>query len=248
MRNDSFFAFLFMSLFFIGCSSEPSVEEKGEINFRFKAVYDGQPLKIFDTYNYPESEWKLYFTRLSFYLSDLTLKSADKEYNLVEIDYLNLTNSHVDANNDKGLEYTIGGVAPGQYTSFDFSIGVEPRANGLLPKDFPAGHILSSNAEYWTAWKSYIFFRPEGKIDFGNGVYENFALHLGGNESYVTITMDKTFEVVEGKETIVDVTIDMKKFFGAQELHDIKNTMQIHSLDKQAVMLKLVDNLRLSFQ
>lgn len=248
MRRYLFFGLVLFSVFISGCQDDTPVDEKGSINFRFKAMYDGQPLKIFENYTYPESEWSLYFTRISFYLSDLTIKSAQQSVNLVEIDYLNLTNSHVDPDNDNGLEYKIEGIEPGNYESFDFGVGVQPRSNGLQPKDFPAGHILSSNAEYWTAWKSYIFFRPEGKIDFGSGVYDNFALHLGGNASYVTISMDKPFEVKAGQETVVDIVIDMRKFFNASQLHDIQSTMQIHSLDKQAVMLKLVDNLKLSFE
>lgn len=243
-----FLGLVMFSLVFSGCQDDTPAEEKGTVNFRFKAVYDGEPLKIFENYTYPESQWPLYFTRLSFYLSNLTITSEEGSTQLVDIDYLNLTNAHVSPDDDTGLEYRIEGIVPGRYNSFDFGVGVDPRSNGLQPKDFPAGHILSSNAEYWTAWKSYIFFRPEGKIDFGSGVYDNFALHLGGDESYVTISMDKPFDVKGGEETVVDVILDMKKFFSASELHDIQGIMQIHSLDKQPVMLKLVNNLRLSFE
>ncbi len=248
MRLSLFLGLLLMSIVLVRCVPDTTSEDTGTVVFNFKAVYDDKPLKIFDTYTYPQSDWSLYFTRLSYYISDLTIRSADGDIVLKDVDYLNLTNSHVDKNNDNGLQYKISGVKPGDYTSFDFGVGLPASLNAKQPKDFEPRHILNSSAEYWTAWKSYIFFRPEGKIDFGNGQLDDFALHLGGNESYIKVTMNKAIQVKEGKETTVDVIIDMKKFFDANSLYDIQGTLQIHSLDKRPQMLKLVDNLALSFR
>jgi hypothetical protein len=248
MRISLFFGLLLMSIVFVRCVPEPTSEETGTVVFNFKAVYDEKPLKIFDIYTYPQSDYSLYFTRLSYYISDLTIRSAEGDVVLKDVDYLNLTNAHVDKNNDNGLQYKITGVKPGDYTSIDFGFGLPAALNAKHPRDFEPRHVLNNSAEYWTPWKSYIFFRPEGKIDFGNGLLEDFALHLGGDESFIKIIMNKPIKVEVGKESPVDVIIDMKKFFDANSLYDIKSTLQIHSLDKKPQMMQLVENLALSIK
>lgn len=246
---------IFISLFIVigllsSCEKKPMEASGGDINFRFKLTYGDQPFEMFKTYDYPVIKEKFQMTRLSFYISDLTIRSINGDINVKDIDYLNLTVSHTSPLPANGYEYVIKGVKPGSYTSFDFGVGVPKALNALAPKDFKAGHILSTAAEYWSSWKSYIFFRPEGQISInGKPMSETpFALHLGADEAFRKISFAKPIIVTEGNVTNVDIMLDIQKFFNGKKLYDIKTTQQIHSLEQMPLILQLTDNLEISFK
>ena len=234
----------------LGSCGKMSDEEAGEINFRIKLVYGEQSLEMFKVYEYPITKDKFLMSRLSFYISELTIHTPNGDFLIKDIDYLNLTNSHTAPLAANGLEYKISGVKPGNYTSVDFGIGVPKIYNAKAPKDFRADDILSSSAEYWSAWKSYIFFRPEGQISLnGKPISEtSFALHLGADESFKKITLAKSINVVKDQVTNVDIILDMQKFFSGKTLYDIRQTQQIHSLNQMPLMQQLSENLSTAFR
>lgn len=244
---------IFYSICFLICLFSCDEDEQmmtGEVNFRFKLVYGEEPLEMFKTYDYPVSGEKFQMTRLSFFISDLTIRSTSGDYNIKDIDYLNLTNSHTVPVAPNGFEYLLKGIQPGNYNSLDFGIGVPAALNAMVPKDFKSGHILSNTSEYWSSWKSYIFFKPEGKISLdGKPISEtSFALHLGANEAFRKISLPKPFTVTSGNRTNVDVILDIQKFLNGKTLYNIKGTQQIHSLDQLPLITQLADNLAISFK
>jgi hypothetical protein len=117
--------------------------------------------------------------------------------------------------------------------------------NAKAPKDFPSDNVLSSTANYWSAWKSYIFTRTEGKFDAdGNGSLENsFALHAGGDEAFITFTGEKNFTVREGQKVRIELEIDMEKYFNGKSYYDIKANPSIHSLEHKPLITLLRENL-----
>ena len=233
---------LLSTMLMISCGDK---EATGDLNIRFKLKYGDQPLEMFKEYNYPVTNEKLLFNRLSFFISDITLRSSEGDFNLKDIDYLDLTQSHTDPVKANGLEYKLSGILARNYTSLDFGIGVPKASNALQPKDFKAGHVLSGSAEYWSAWKSYIFFRPEGLIALNGEVKPEspFALHLGADEAYRIFNINKSISITENGVTNLDIEIDMKKFFDGKTLYDINDTQQIHSLFQIPLMKILADNL-----
>lgn len=252
MKSFKFFGFLvlFSVIGLLSCDKDdPKVpEQKGDLNIRFKLKYGDQPLEMFKEYSYPVTNEKLMFTRLSFFISDITLRSSEGDIKLKDIDYIDLTQAHTDPVASNGLEYKLSGILAKNYTSLDFGIGVPKASNALQPKDYPAGHILSSSAEYWTSWKSYIFFRPEGfiKLDGQDKPESSFALHLGADEAYRSFSINKSISITENGVTNLDIEIDMKKFFDGKTLYDIHDTQQIHSLFQVPLMITLADNLQVA--
>lgn len=238
---------LFSVMLFSGCGDK---EVTGDLNIRFKLKYGDQPLEMFKEYNYPVSDEKMLFQRVSFFISNITLRSSEGDFNLKDIDYLDLTQAHTDPVKANGFEYKLSGILARNYTSLDFGIGVPKESNALQPKDFKAGHILSSSAEYWSTWKSYIFFRPEGLIalDGQTKPETSFALHLGADEAYRNFSINKSINITEGGVTNLDIEIDMKKFFDGKTLFDIHETQQIHSLFQLPIIDILADNLELAIK
>ncbi|MBK9735765.1 MAG: hypothetical protein IPO92_12675 [Saprospiraceae bacterium] len=238
--NKGFFWIVLVSMVLISCKKE---EKTGDLNLRFSLKYGNMPLEMFKNYTYPTSGELLQFTRLSFFISNITIRSKDGDVNLKVLDYLDLTNAHTGPNiAPNGFEYVIKGVLPRTYTSLDFGIGVPKEMNAKQPKDYKSSDILSSTAEYWSGWKSYIFFRPEGNVVI-NGEQVGFALHLGSDSAYRTINIPKTITIAENGITNVDIVIDMEKFFNGNSYFDINDTQQIHAQSQNLLVIKLADNL-----
>jgi len=239
----SFVAFVSL-ITLVSCGDDTTKE--GDLQINFKLQYDGQPLEMFKNYTYPVTGEKVLFSRISFFVADLVAKSTAGDKSLNDIDYLDLSAAHEDATKAKnGYSYVIKNLAPASYSGLEFSIGVPTAKNNLLPKDFPSTSVLSSNAEYWTAWKSYIFFRPEGKIALNNTAEPNdlFALHIGGNEMLLDIALAKQFAITSGNITQIDVIIDMAKFFNGTQKYNMSDGLQLHSLTQKQLMKILKDNL-----
>ncbi len=235
-----------IGMFLLACGKE----EEGSVNIRIKLMYGDQPFEMFKVYQYPVGGEDFRMNRLSFFISDFTLRSSGGDQNILDIDYLDLTASHTDPVAPNGLEYRIENVKAGTYAGFDFGIGVPATENAKSPSDFPPSSILSGSAEYWASWKSYIFFRPEGNIALdGKPIGEtDFALHLGADQAYRKITYNRGVTVKEGETTNIDIVLDIKKYFNGKTLYDIHDTQQIHSLFQMPLITQLADNLAVSFR
>ena len=75
-----------------------------------------------------------------------------------------------------------------------------------------------------------------------------FALHLGSDDAFRNININKAVTINENGVTNLDIEIDMKKFFDSKTLYDIHDTQQIHSLHQLPLIAILADNLALAFK
>jgi len=252
------FSYLFGIIFLIGITfSLNSCNEdvkKGDVDLVFKVTYGGQPLEMFKNYTYPVTGELLNFTRFAFYVADINVKKKSNssgqisEIKTTEIDFLNVTEAHTGSLGANGYVYTLKGIEEGEYSGLRFGLGVPPALNSKEPKDFPSSSVLSSTSNYWSVWKSYIFFRPEGKIDLKNDGTpgEGFALHLGGDSAYVPFDFTKSFIVQEGMNARIEIEIDLEKYFNAKALYPMRSNPSIHSLEQKAQMDILTENLKQS--
>lgn len=219
----------------------------GSIDLNIKLEYNGQPLVIFNDYNYPDGK-KMDFTRVSFYTSEMKLD----ETTINEVEFHNLTNTHstVELANE-GYSWKIENVQPGNYSELSFNIGVPPELNNMDPGSFPSGHPLAKPAENWFSWMSYIFLKIEGNIDFDDDEEAEFgiALHTGSNEALRRLSLDYPVEIKENEETKVNLIFDIYDLFdGPDGLFPIKEYPQIHSLTQLDGVIELSNNLNNSFK
>lgn len=104
----------------------------GFIDLNVKLQYKGDPLIMFDTYNYPDGK-VIDFTRCSFYTSEMKLD----ETTINEVEFHNLTNSHsTQGLAVNGYTWRINDVPIGTYSTFSFNIGVPSELNGMDPGEF----------------------------------------------------------------------------------------------------------------
>jgi hypothetical protein len=246
MFRNTFILLLVLSLF----SCHDDEKKTGDLNLRFHLLYDGQPMEMFAKYPYPGTNEPFYLTRLSFYLSDVSIKNTKESQLIKDIDFLNMTAAFTGSYPQDGYVYKIAGVPQGEYTTLNFGIGVPKALNAKSPNQYPAGSILSSPTEYWESWKSYVFFKTEGSILFVNNApaETDFALHLGGDEAYRMISLSKSISVKGDKVTNVDINLDIKKYFDGIKTYDIHDTQKIHSLYQMPLINTLMDNLVTAFE
>jgi hypothetical protein len=250
MKLMKFLPFLLLIVFLgTGCGSDPEPMVTGKLDVNYKLTYGGKPLQLFKNVAYPETGDSLFFSKVSFYLSNLSIKAGNQSTLLKDIDYLDVSAAHSTSTNT-GFSYIVDNVPTGTYSALLFDIGVPKTQNAKTPNDFNGDSPLSRISEYWTAWKSYIFFRPEGKIAAPGSTTPtlNFALHLGGDTAYSTYELPRTLVINENETTRVNVEIDMQAFFKSTTYHDIRANRQIHSPEQEPIVVKLAKNLEASIK
>ncbi len=240
------FNLLFFSLLILGlaaCKDDPAATE-GTVTIHFKAVYDEEPLQMFNTHPFENGE-SLEFTHLSMIISDMELLRQGSAELLDEVEIVNLTFDNI-TSAEAGYTLTISGVPTGTYDGIRFGIGVPIDVNAQKPADFPSSNPLSNTAYYWTPWSSYIFMKTEGRLDtLGNGPLDlGFALHTGSDALYRILEANIPLIIQDGLETNLDIVIDYKKVLQGV---DIKANPQNHSPDDISTITTIVNNLSIAF-
>lgn len=230
LRNMKYLSFILaLSFGFFGCGSDEPKEETLSINF--KLTYDNDPLVMFQQYDYPQGN-KIYFSRVSFYMSNVTLINDDtpdgSQFLLSSNDYIDLTNSHITTElAEEGM--TVGyGLTTENIDQIFFNIGLNSIDNATVPTDHTSDNDLSLSGEYWPGWESYIFAKIEGMIDLdGDGELEQpVALHLGTDDA-----KRELLTAMLNNEKDLEFIIDIEKVFNQNgQIYDIATTPQIHTI------------------
>jgi hypothetical protein len=182
----------------------------GNLVLNWRLSYDDSPLVFFTPYEY--DNYEITFTRFTTYISELTLGDRPTDDRVF---YATVGDSHVDVDQSaQGYSLPIA-VAPGTYEGLQIGLGVNPELNATRPSDWPSGHPLASSGEYWLSWTSYVFTKVEGTIDLdGDGISDrSFALHLGGDVAYQSISTEDTITIVEGEDTEIRIGLDIRDWF-----------------------------------
>lgn len=229
------------------CGDDAPVND-GQLKINFALEYDGEPVVLLDEYTYPDGR-KINFTRFSFYMSTLELVDAQGPTDLVDVDYIDMSDDLGNkADSERGTDYIITDVNEGDYEQLRMNFGVYPSANAMEPADFPTDNPLSKAGEYWSGWNSYIFVKIEGNADLDNdGTLENLegiSLHIGADETLRPVFIEKQLEIRDGEVEELKLVIDLKDLFIQDgDIYDIEETPQIHSLSQTAKAVLLSQNL-----
>lgn len=227
------------------------METSQNVNLQFILLYDGQPLVSFDKYDYP-LDYQIFFTKVSMYLSDLSLTANGVKTPLLDAVFLNPTASQVDeASASRGITVPVSNVPVGEYDGLSFNIGIPPDLNAKNPSEFPNDSPLSNSGEYWVGWSSYIFHKTEAKADIdGDGQFEtNIALHIGSNDAFRPATLNKSISIHEGDGNTISLTLDLLDLYKLSNgYYDFQARPQIHKLEQLPDVLPLMDNLAVAIK
>ena len=234
-------AFYILGIFIIfGCSDKE--ESTGDLNITMNLVYNGEPLIMFQDYEYPDGR-TINFSRFSLYLSDVKLD----EQLISDVEFHTITDSHIDlAGAEAGYQWKIKDIEPGAYNNFKFGVGVNKTQNAIDPGVFESGHPLAKPAEHWFSWSSYIFLKLEANMDSNNDGLNDFpiALHLGSDDAYKVITLNKAIKINGDETSETNITFDLYEFLGGKDnTYDIDSNPQIHSLEQKGAVVELANNI-----
>ena len=212
---------------------EPAIVQTAAVDLQFTASFEGAPLVMFQPYDYRNNQ-KVYFTRFSFYLSDLSLKSeAGGLSKVTDIKYIDFSAYKDAAAAASGYTYQINGVPVGKYSGAEMAIGVPADLNRTTPAAYAATHPLAETSEYWSGWKSYIFFKVEGVADLdGDGTFEQPIVYHGGTDDLLkTVQVSGDYDINEGLYNLVHFDFDLKKLLiSSTEYVDIEKYPSDHDI------------------
>ena len=210
MKHHTLPLLLLVATLFSGCDPKENPVLPDNFTLTFKVLYDGQPVEKYK--NYPYGDKVIQFNKFNTYLSDITLLNGTDEVKLSDIEWVDFTPDL--APDDKAVEVSFKyGVPDGDYTGIKIGYGVRPDLNAKTPADYPVGHPLYLESEYWSGWGSYIFTKVQGKFDVdGNGAPEtNLFYHCGSNAVYNTADMAQAIRVAGDHALVIE--FDLKKLF-----------------------------------
>ncbi len=216
-----------------------------ELGIKFQLQYHGAPLVMLQDYQYPDGK-KVQFTRVSFFLSDLTARSADQSILIREVDFVNPTSAHQDAASaEKGFSYYRNDVELSTIDELTFNIGLRSDQNKTVPADYESGDPLARPGEYWIAWDSYIFAKIEGWVDLDGDdqVETGIALHMGSDQVFRSKSL-----VIDGPANDLVITLDLYDVFNRDKTYDIAANPQLHSLSQLPAAEELADNIMHAFK
>lgn len=215
-------------------------EDKTELKLEFKGLF-GEETLSFDKEYTLENDKKIKILQSGMYLSDLRLiTKAGKTIKLDDYVHLDFEK------NASSIQYSFKEIPQEEFKSLDFGVGLNSDLNKTKPKDYPSNDVMNKSSYYWTAWKSYIFSKLEGKVDNNNdGTFaKGWLFHSGKDEMYrnVSLALDRKFN--DENETI-KVNFDHKPLF---TIDGKTIALEItHDPSDAAFFAKFMDNMKASF-
>ncbi|MFT6808401.1 MAG: hypothetical protein ACJA01_001625 [Saprospiraceae bacterium] len=224
----------------ISCDSET---EESNVNLNIQLQYDGTPVFSGMEVDYALA-YPVFFSKYSFYLSDIALTSSDGDYLLSAVEFVDLLAGKSDAASaEAGTSLSYTKVPITDYSGLKFNIGVSSTVNATAPNIYEAGTPLANTGEYWEGWSSYIFHKIEGRIDpTGSGTFETaLALHIGSDAAFRSVEVNTPISINLENETIhmiLDLAEALKTETG---MFDLLETPQVHHLGVLPKVLPILD-------
>ena len=203
--------FLSFIVCILSACNKPDSDSTGSLKFSFTSHFGGEPFQALQTYSYLGNQ-SIKFSKFDFYITGIQLISGVEATDIDQHALIDLTSS---GQSDPSI--TVIQVKTGEYNAIKLMIGVIPSLNKKLPKDFNSNDALASTSHYWDAWNSFIFSKLEGVLDTtGNKNYDlGFAVHTGTDQCLQSLTILKSFSILENNEMIINLDVDIKSVFTA---------------------------------
>ncbi len=223
-------------------------DDTGDFTLNFKALYDGEPLVMLEALEY--TNYDINILESDFYISDITLIKGDERVELAAIDFVDFSSNNFSIDRaEEGIDFNYLEVPVGTYDGLEFSIGVQPEENGMLPNAFESNNPLSNSGNYWSAWDSYIFAKLAGNYrgDDGN-LSETWFFHTGTDPLLRTFTVDKEIIIDPSESSSVSISMEHKVLFqDGGDYFDIETNSINHDPTNLAPLEMIVNNYISSF-
>jgi hypothetical protein len=162
-------------------------------------------------YTYPDGT-PVKFQLFNYYVSDVMLKrNGETNGQLIsEVATIDYGDIYDVAAAQVGIELVSEkNIPPGTYDQLEMGIGLSPALNATQPADYNAGHPLTNN--FWSWATGYVFAKIEASADLdGDGMFtDKLTYHIGKDDLYTILTMNKQIVVTADGTTEVDLIVDL---------------------------------------
>lgn len=231
----------------MACMSCSEDIEESDVSLLLKLQFNDEPLYAGQEIDYAIG-YPVFFTKYSFYLSDIVLTSPEGDHMLSNVEFVDLLAGKADQESaERGTPLSYSGVPARQYTGITFNIGLPSNVNATSPNEYDATSPLSNTGEYWEGWSSYIFHKIEGRIDAPSdpASFETaLALHIGSDAAFRPISISTPFDIDSNTETI-NITFDLGEALSINgAMFDLMETPQVHHLGVLPKVLPILDNMQ----
>lgn len=243
MKMNRYLPVLLSVLLFASCK-----EDTGNFTLNFKAIYDGEPLVMLEELEY--TDYEINILESDFYISNVSLIKGDEKIELARIDFVEFSSNNFNLERaEKGIDLSYLEVPEGTYDGLEFSIGVPPEENGMLPNAFESSNPLSNSGNYWSAWDSYIFAKLAGNYRGQEGnLSESWFFHTGTDALLRTFTVDKEIIIDASESSTVSITMEHKSLLqDGADYYDIENNSVNHDPTNLGPLEMIVNNYMSSF-
>ena len=239
---------LALSTIVVFSSCDPDEEDlRGGVDLAFHSSYGNSYLVMDDSYSYGEHD--IIFSELNFIFSELKLITEEGDEVALQstglIDFSDL--STIEAATE-GVVLDFSDIPSGTYSAIQFDLGLGESYQGTSPGDYSSSDVLGNALHYWPGWQNYIITRLEARFDTNDdGLFidESFQYHLGGDEAFRTVVLNKDFQILPGGETEIALNIDWRKvLFLDNDQIDPAEHSNTHTTDKAWLILELLDNMQ----
>lgn len=215
------FSFLLVLITLISsCDETPPtpttpITETIDLNFKFNAFFEGSALDWQKEY-VTKSNDSIRFDKIKYILSNFTLKDANGNATEIKNQYAYLSLS------DNRTEFKLTGVPKGNYTSFQFNVGLDSVINFGNPAQYALDHPLAPSLTdmHWGWAGGYIFNIIEGYLK-NNGTTGGFTFHVATLKNRRTHQFVTNLDLNKTSKLYFKVNAD--KYFSNAVNHSLKN-------------------------
>jgi len=136
----------------------------------------------------------------------------------------------------------------GTYSAIEIGLGVDEKWNHSDPTSFENDHPLGfdHNGNVWTWETGYIFYIVEGSYSSNQdgNLDSAFVYHIGKDELFKTVTLQKDIVIEENKTNEIELRIDLKKILveeGGMDLVTESETKSGNTGNKFEIAQKFVN-------
>jgi len=212
---------------FSGMNCENDDREKtATLQVKLNPTFGDDSINLFEPLLDESGKPFFQLTKLYFYISDLKLdeEAATEEIMLVDLE-------------DPNLNIGVTDIKAGTYSSVTMGLGVDKRWNYEDPASFDNEHPLGfdHSGNHWSWTTGYIFYKVEGNYSTQNdgNLDGGFLFHMGTDDLYRTITIDKDFTVEADGTAEIALNIDFEKMFFEDGGLDLKTEFRSHGMGDQ---------------
>jgi hypothetical protein len=209
-RLISIFIFFLSLISIFSCKKDEDNLNAGEIEVIFDFLYDNEPLNMNMQRYLNAAGEEFTIEKFKLYISNVKLLNNEGVATYIEQKSYHL----LGAGDNEKKSFILKNVPKGTYTSFVFSIGVDPLANAST--DNP-GDLDPSNEMVWDWNTGYKFLSLTGRF-FPSEGNRGLVIHLGTDPFFKTFNFDipqilNKLIVIGNNKKIVRMGVEVKELF-----------------------------------